>query len=101
MTLRGCATPSPDCCGREARARRRPGMGRRMSGRWRSFTKNCSAALPEANGHIAGAEAQPQIHRVLPLVVVLEVAAGGMAHGEIQGAAGVRNDLAGGIDGDI
>src|ERR1019366_8935388 len=73
----GCAMRCAICFPASVGGRRRAETGRRIFGRWLSFTRNCSgdAGLPESDGDISGAEAQPEIHAVGPLIVVLEIGA--------------------------
>src|ERR1039458_10869076 len=65
------------CFPATVRGGRRAETGRRISGRWFDSTRNCSGdtALPEADRDVVGAKAQPEIHSVRPLIVVLEIAA--------------------------
>src|SRR5450756_2969091 len=80
---------------------RRAETGRRISGRWPGCTRNCSgdAALPEADWNIARAKAQPDIHAVGPLIVVLEIGAVVLAEVEAENAVSHGRHLTAGAQG--
>src|ERR1035441_4867172 len=73
-------------------------VGRRIFGRWSGFTRSCSgdAALPEADWNIARCKAQPEIHAVGPLIIILEIAAGVLAGDEAADAMSHSRHLAAG-----
>src|SRR5450759_925025 len=88
--------PSAICFPATGRGSPRPEAGRRISGRWPGFTRNCSgdAALPEADWNIARAKAQPKTHAVGPLILVLEIGAVVLAGVEAQDAVSHGRHLA-------
>src|SRR5271157_2582297 len=97
----GCAMPCASSCPASVPGGRQAATGRRIFVRWFSFTRNCSrdAALPEADWDVAGSKAQPQIHAVGPLIIVLEIAAVVLAGDEAEDAVSQGRHLAAGTHG--
>src|ERR1035438_2838672 len=94
----GCAMRCASCCPASVHVARQAATGRRIFVRWFSFTKNCSGdrALPEADRDVAGSEAQPEIHAVSPLIVILEIGAVVVAGDEAEDAVSQGRQLAAG-----